>query len=41
MSKLLYTVEEIFSINGYLLEQNKLYFNIPLYREVINGKASM
>ena len=32
MSKLLYTVEEIFSINGYLLEQNKLYFNIPLYQ---------
>jgi len=32
MNKLLYTVEELFSSNGYLFEQNKKYFNIPLYQ---------
>ncbi len=32
MNKLLYTVEELFSSNGYLLEQKKKYFNIPLYQ---------
>ncbi len=32
MSKLLYTVEELFSPSGYLFEQNKKYFNIPLYQ---------
>lgn len=32
MNKLLYSVEEIFSDSGYLKEQKKEYYNIPLYQ---------
>jgi uncharacterized protein with ParB-like and HNH nuclease domain len=32
MSQLLYTVEEVFSANGYLNAHNKKYYNIPLYQ---------
>jgi uncharacterized protein with ParB-like and HNH nuclease domain len=32
MDKLLYSVEEIFSIDGYLKEKEKHYYNIPLYQ---------
>ncbi|MGO4771111.1 DUF262 domain-containing protein [Flavobacterium sp. W22_SRS_FK3] len=32
MSQLLYSVEEVFSDDGYLKEQSKEFFNIPLYQ---------
>ena len=32
MDKLLYSVEEIFSNDGYLKEKNKSHYNIPLYQ---------
>lgn len=39
MSQLLYSIEEVFSEDGYLKEQSKDYFNIPLYQRGYKWEA--